>query len=440
MVGILAILLAPASFARSCDLVPRELKTATGFEVTMAEVLMPFSALIDSIDLDENETAIVLTYNASRYLTVRGEILRQPEIFRPLSEALSDDSTALENLRSQIGTGDDIAIEVRFALPANEKGLEVPFRFPDQVAGSGTNKFKKSQEEIKKVRESLGLPKDGVNSKAVGPAYNVVLPPKRGRRALLRYLASDLGRDSLSLLSVTARNVDAVAKHLTSAEKAMLDDSANCAGLESLFWTLTDVGSNVSDWHFNGRYRDRDARVGPDEWGFELKYERGLKAAGRTLDVGKPIEGLADLFADRRRRSQLRRFALSAAYEAVEDYSFRGPLPQALMLSGSDKWVAAAAYGMSPDPPGLRKSEVPPPRKMRWDLSLAYESLLEDESVLRTDHRLIAKAGVSFRADFMGETSFELVWANEPEFLADEEFDHNLSARLGFSYKFGRKK
>ena len=183
---------------------------------------------------------------------------------------------------------------------------------------------------------------------------------------------------------------------------------------------------------------DRDPLAGPDEWRAKLVYERGFvnvnsvrnlcSAKSAAPDRVSCFTSYLDAPSTQKRLEGGDRVALSAEFLRRKKYSISLPADAINLAEKSYKsLIGSLAYGFYTafDDKGDAQS--------RLDVKANYEDVSSDPQ--RQDGE---RSVTTFSQRVIGGTilSLSLVYATKPEFRG--EVDEELSARLGFNYKWGK--
>jgi hypothetical protein len=395
----------------------------TGTGLTWTDVLSRLIAQVDSLDLDNGETTTDLTWNINKYLTAKASVVNEPSLFQPLKEAIGEDADLLSQLSDRLGQGDDwkISIDYNFQSASANLGTRAV------LEGAVLNQVGAWKAEL--AKQGFG--------EAVRGEFGEMSCAERFQlfRGMAPFIAMELAKTKPQTLTV------------------------------------------------NAFYQSRDDLAGQDERGFSIKYTRGLSdakapamsaaAASRaptmedairvavgnmpslesriTASLAGPndpaalasaaanLRAGASSAAERLRNAMAdlpntidHRFAFEAQWKQKDAYSYPLSGSDPLTLPEDESIVVTAAYSLQYVKDGKAIEELP-----RYELSASYEDVDGDSA---RQSRLIAKAIASRKLEVMGENTeltVGLVWAEKPEYLADQEFDEQLSANLGLTFKFG---
>lgn len=224
------------------------------------------------------------------------------------------------------------------------------------------------------------------------------------------------------------------------AEYQSMDDLRQKLAAANYF-DLVDLVNNQPQLNFGVEYTQRDELAGPEEWRAKLVWEKGfvnvntaraaVYATPGADDADVAVQRLQEYLAEpavARRLSNGDRLALSI--EIVERKAYAIDLVTDLVSLRNDSEssvVAAFSYGYYVDFDDTGK-----PRS-RLDIKAAYEDVSTDAS--RQDRGTVS---ATFSQLVLGKTllAVSLVYGTKPEFRGS--VDEELSARLGFNYKWGK--
>ncbi len=229
------------------------------------------------------------------------------------------------------------------------------------------------------------------------------------------------------------------------AEFQSMDNMRNIL-LRAKYLDLVDLVNNQPQLNFGVEYTQRDDLAGPDEWRARLVYERGIvnvntarafsvsprckgsesggrNAAGRMLCLAEYL----DAPGTQQRLKGGDRFA--ASLEAVRRSKYTFALPGdgvGLNEDAYNSYIGSLTYGfyVAFDERGDATSRV--------DVRASYEDVSDDPN--RQDRGLVV-ATLTQRVLGKQLVALSLVYATKPEFRG--EVDEEISARLGFNYKWG---
>lgn len=210
------------------------------------------------------------------------------------------------------------------------------------------------------------------------------------------------------------------------------------------YFRLADLIHNQPQVHWQVHYRERDALVGPSEWGLEATYEHGFGnvnglrgecsdelLARRIAKSGESIPCYRHFFETREGRiKSANRLSFSLGYAVADELRFELPDDDfAFTLDEVRKTLGSAAYGRSltVDDQGNDTS--------RLDLEAKYEDVSGDPM---RNSRLVATATFTQNLFDGNVVSLSVVYASKPEYRG--EVDEELSARAGIKVKIDKKK
>jgi hypothetical protein len=210
------------------------------------------------------------------------------------------------------------------------------------------------------------------------------------------------------------------------------------------YFRLADLIHNQPQIHVLVRYRERDDRVGPSEWGLEATYEQGFGNinglddectgdlfAPRVAASGDPVPCYQSYLDNRKGRiKSANRLSFSLGYAEADDLRFE--LPDDGFVFSLDevrKTLGSAAYGRSltVDAKGNDTS--------RLDVEAKYEDVSGDPM---RNNRFVATTTFTQNLFDGNVVSLSVVYASEPEYRG--EVDEELSARAGIKVKIDKKK
>ncbi len=420
---------------------------ATGFGVTKLEVLRRFVAGIDSVDLKLNDSDINLIWNPSRYTMIEGKIINEPELYAPIATQLAEDETSLDRLKEAAKDGDDWQITVRYHRERKKKKL---VKQRDATGGVVRRADGQPQEKVAVPVVPTGRVAVSEGAKD-GDLYNTVQ----------RVLGHLVGAPSLKPEQTLCGQIDQVLDSVLSTGKfpKLAGEVRGLIGRKTL--TKEDITkvatalpaaiTNTPEFSFEGFYRGRSDLVGPrSEFGFKVRYVSPLSSARKYLDEpGSFLRFTRKALKDPEKINQRRRVAFLAEYTDSDDYTFDTevvPLDP-VVVDGGGKWMASLAYSAEVSGNALvgEAKEGNPNRRIRYEFQASYENFPNDP--MRAEDRILAKALVTIPSfDLasspvpLGDVSLGVVWASEPEFLTDLEFDSKLSAKVGLVFKLGEGK
>jgi hypothetical protein len=371
----------------------------TGTSETWLDWISRMIAQVDSLDLDSGDTSTDLTWNIDDNWTFKTSVVNEPDLFMPLKEAIGDDSDLLSKLSDRVGQGDDVEFSLDFNL--QKKG--------DQ------------------------------NNKGFG-----VWGALEGMTQTFRSTSSLVGVRTMSCAAQQALRAEAL----------------------RVFEASTQEEVNPRTLTANVTYRSRDDLAGPDKVSVSVKYTYGFgdesqKLANTAMSLGletveqnfkSEMTSAAAAFVPDKRpaataqiRSTLaggtresgitnRRFSFEGKWTQQDDYSF--PLSTGDFTLPEDESITVMmAYSFR-----FRGDKASDGKNLPlFELNASYEDVDGDSA---RQSRLIAKATFSRKLAIMGENTeltAGLVWANRPEYLADQDFDRELSANLGLTFKVGTR-
>ena len=208
------------------------------------------------------------------------------------------------------------------------------------------------------------------------------------------------------------------------------------------YFKLVELVNNQPQLSFGAEYTQRDDVAGPEEWRAKLVWEKGFvnvnsarayvqSRTGTAGDSAAVVGALNDYLNDpatARRLENGDRLALSI--ELIERKAYEIDLitdQVTLRRDAEDSIVAAFSYGYYLDFDDLGKP------KSRLDIKAAYEDVSTDAA--RQDRGTLS---VTFSQLVLGKTllAVSLIYGTKPEYRGD--VDEELSARLGFNYKWGK--
>jgi hypothetical protein len=229
------------------------------------------------------------------------------------------------------------------------------------------------------------------------------------------------------------------------AEFRSMDNVRNIL-LRAKYLDLVDLVNNQPQLNFGVEYTQRDDLAGPDEWRARLVYERGivnvntarafsLSPRCRSSELGgRDAAGrllcLAEYLDDPGTQKRLKggdRFAASLEFVRRDKYRFSLPNDGVdLHEDAYNSYIGSVAYGfyIAFDKQGDATSRV--------DVKASYEDVSDDPN--RQDRGLVV-ATLTQRILGKQLVALSLVYATKPEFRG--EVDEEISARLGFNYKWG---
>jgi hypothetical protein len=207
------------------------------------------------------------------------------------------------------------------------------------------------------------------------------------------------------------------------------------------YFKLVELINNQPQLNFGVEYTQRDDLVGPDEWRAKLVWEKGfanLNAAqdyiaqerGNPQGAAKSRLDLLDEYLMGAADSLEAGDRLALSIELVERKAYSVDLLTdqiSLRRDAEDSILASFSYGYYLDFDGSGEP------KSRLDIKAAYEDVSADAA--RQDRGTLS---VTLSQRVLGKTTLavSLVYGTKPEFRG--EVDEELSARLGFNYKWGK--
>ncbi len=389
----------------------------SGTGISWTDVISRLLAQVDSLDLDSGETSTDFTWNIDDQLTFKASVVNEPGLFMPLKEAIGDDAETLASLTDQVSQGDDVRFSLDYNFQSKNSGKLGVWAFSENMA--------KIPEERAKKDRNIG-------------AYT---------SAMAKASCDTQAQGYAALVPALTRSLD--------KEKP-----------------ITLVA--------NAFYRSRDELVGQNEMGASIKYTYGLEDPGENQDAETLIENAMlasarrlaqtnpsfknDFDAALQASGQVNMKAVDDALEKAEeslstDLANRsGITDRRLMIEG--KWTRKDDYELT-----LPAANLTLPEDESLTVTLAYSFRIRGDVAATEDNknlpifelnasyedvdsdaarqsRLIAKAIFSRKLNFMGESTeltAGLVYANKPEFLAEQDVDHELSANLGLTFKVGSR-
>jgi hypothetical protein len=402
------------------------LHEASGTGDSWEDVLRRLVAEIDSVDFDSGDTTTTLKWNAHEWVTVRASLVNEPELFAPLAEAAQDDEALLDRLTDEATDGQDyeVAVDIHFQSEPGSKLAGIRTTADDAIDAVRTNmRFVASTAFGSSARGDCAAEERLFELLRPTLAQTVAL--RRSRAKELKASFSKRHRDDL----VGRDEAAASLTYSLGIDDTPADARERVAVSECRETLFGEGGQSLPERNRMEIEALLEAAAASPE--FDENIGSCIKkdhVAANGERAKNPVEAASDKpFADKR-------FSFQGEWRREDEYQFAHDLPSAITLPQDEKLVAKAAYSLKFTRDGKPVLAVP-----RYELSASWEEV-DDESIRQS--RLLARLIVSSNVTVRGqdtELTVGFVYANKPEFLAEQEFDEELSANVGLIFKFGSK-
>lgn len=454
---------------------------ATSLQNTLSR--LGFTGLFNDSDADgQDEGIFALDLNfllpgpvRARNAQLKMVVNNEPELFEPLRmllpEAERDQRTG--ELEEQIGQLEDYGVVFKYNLRTDKKigrsaeqhqdllaalfeEIDVePDNAPLQALARTLLNLTRERQGEASTEEGAGSSEQGEQDTAPQESDEIDAGSSddSGFSPVVKELPDDPGKgEEQATLLVWAGDDEEVARSLGSLvfkagqQEGRFDAQLQAAVEDNGLTSFADLANNQPQLLISAERRLRGDLVGPDEMRFEVAWEqplgkninRFLKKVGGIEDcqANKPPDCLAEFSNYTEREGTVDnadRAVFALTYTDIGDYSIFRPNDglavdgEPFRVEGGERLKVLAGWGRSFDRGPAEEALAP----SRLDIALSYEDLFDDPE--RQD-RFLASLTYTVKLNDGMSLPFGVVYANKPEFLAMEDIDEEISARLGLKF------
>lgn len=344
-------------------------------------------------------------------------------LFEPLKMLLpeAERDQRISDLQEQIGDVDDYALSFTYNILSNRWGRTIEAH----------------RETYARLFNQIDIPEIGGTTAFL--TFLTMLPDEAGSSAEQKTFEA-LGTLSESL---TAEDLMHAFEGAAAAEAGLEQDFV--AEAQLLFENFKYLVNNQPQLLISAEHRGREELVGPDETSLEISWEQPLgpnvnrflsydpdgSAGPCESNPGDCSEAFRNYIERKKGKvDNTDRAVFSLSYTDIGDYSIFRPNDglavdgEPFRVEGGERLKVLAGWGRSFDRGPAEEALAP----SRLDIAVSYEDLFDDPE--RQD-RFIASLTYTVKLNDGMSLPVGLVYANKPEFLAMENVDEEITARLG---------
>jgi len=348
-------------------------------------------------------------------------------LFEPLKMLLpeAEQDQRISELEGQIGDVDDYALSFTYNILSESWGRTIEAH----------------RETYARLFNQIDIP--GIGDTTAFLSFLTMLPDEAGSSAEQKTF-EELGTLSESL---TAEQLMHAFEGAAAAEASIEQDFV--AEAQLLFENFKYLVNNQPQLLISAEHRVREELVGSDETSLEVSWEQPLgpnvnrflsydpdgSAGPCKSNPGDCSEAFQSYMGSKKKGKvdNTDRAVFSLSYTDIADYSIFRPNDglaidgEPFRVEGGERLKVLAGWGRSFDRGPAEEALAP----SRLDIALSYEDLFDDPE--RQD-RFIASLTYTVKLNDGTSLPFGLVYANKPEFLAMEDVDDEITARLGLKF------